>query len=304
MKKFAPILAPNEEIDLSTLKYPLLASKKLDGIRCLIYKGQILSRSLKQIQNKQLRARLESLRLFSEKMDLIFDGEIYSPYLTFQQITHFVMTQDLGNEKLPEHIKFYCFDLIDNGMLTDCYFEARLDQAHEYIKKFSFAETVKHHVVNNEEEVNKLFEFALNDMCDGLILRDPKGKYKFGRGTVKEGLIYKVKPFRTFDSKIKGVIQATKVRKDAKKTINELGRSVTSKKKNDRVLIEKASAFSVEYEGKPLKVVLACSDKEKEAIWASKEKYIGKWIEYKGMLVGAKDVPRHPVFLRFRIDKD
>jgi len=26
-------------------------------------------------------------------------------------------------------------------------------------------------------------------------------------------------------------------------------------------------------------------------------------IEYKGMLVGAKDVPRHPVMIRFREDK-
>jgi len=27
-------------------------------------------------------------------------------------------------------------------------------------------------------------------------------------------------------------------------------------------------------------------------------------IEYKGMLVGSKDVPRHPVFERFREDRE
>jgi len=43
---------------------------------------------------------------------------------------------------------------------------------------------------------------------------------------------------------------------------------------------------------------------KKEEVWKNKEKYIGRIIEYKGMLVGAKDVPRHPTFVRFREDKD
>ena len=45
------------------------------------------------------------------------------------------------------------------------------------------------------------------------------------------------------------------------------------------------------------------SDEEKEDIWSKRSTYIGKTIEYKGMLIGAKDVPRHPVMIRFREDK-
>ena len=45
--------------------------------------------------------------------------------------------------------------------------------------------------------------------------------------------------------------------------------------------------------------MLAMTDEEKEAVWTTREQYKGRVIEYKGMLVGAKDVPRHPVFLRF-----
>lgn len=301
---FKPMLAPNESINLEELKYPLLASKKLDGIRCIIKNGEILSRSLKQIQNKQLREKLEPLRKFSENNEIIFDGEIYSPYLTFQQITHFVMTQDLGVEELPEHLKFYCFDMIGNcGIEED--FELRLENLNPIIFIYSdIAELVKHHIVNNAEEVKKLFDFALNDMCEGLMLRDPNGRYKYGRGTIKEGLIYKVKPFRDFDAKITGIVQGTEVNENAEKKTNELGRSVTSKKKNDRHSIEKATAFWVEYNGLPLKVSLAMTDEEKEEIWNTRESYIGKWIEYKGMLIGSKDVPRHPVMLRFREDKD
>lgn len=49
---------------------------------------------------------------------------------------------------------------------------------------------------------------------------------------------------------------------------------------------------------------IAMTNEEKKEVWENKEKYIGKYIEYKGMLVGAKDLPRHPIFIRFREDKD
>jgi DNA ligase 1 len=302
MKQFKPLLAPNEKVDLSTLSYPLLASTKLDGIRCIFYKGQILSRSLKQIQNKQLREKFEPIRKYSEDTQCILDGEIYSPKLNFQEITHFVMTQDLGEEKLPDHLRYYCFDVIANEDWT-IPFHARYPTCFSLSSQFSDIIGVGQMPVDNAQEVAEHFERVLKDGFEGLILRNPQSHYKFGRGTVKEGIIFKVKPFLTFDAKITSVVQSTEVNEDAEKKVNELGRSVTSKKKNDRHLIEKASAFLVEYEGKPLKVTLKMTDEEKIVTWISRANLIGKTIEYKGMLVGAKDVPRHPVFIRFREDK-
>ena len=90
MKKkpnFLPMLAPNQKVDLNKVKYPLLASYKVDGIRCLFIKGEMLSRSLKPIQNKQLREKFRELIDRSKDCGLILDGEIYSPELTFQEIT-------------------------------------------------------------------------------------------------------------------------------------------------------------------------------------------------------------------------
>jgi DNA ligase 1 len=303
MKSFKPMLAPNEKVDLSTVSFPLLASTKLDGIRCIFYKGEILSRSLKQIQNKQLRERFEQIRKYSEDNQCVLDGEIYSPKLNFQEITHFVMTQDLEDEVIPDHLKFYCFDNI-NSDLIETPFNARLSNSKAVCDLFPYEmESVEHWAVYSKEEVEQVFDQVILKGYEGLILRDPKGKYKFGRGTIKEGLIYKVKPFVTFDAKITGVEQSTEVNEEAEKKTNELGRSVTSKKKDDRHLIEKASAFWVDYEGKPLKVVLAMTDHEKVAVWANRASLIGKTIEYKGMLVGSKDVPRHPVMIRYREDK-
>ncbi len=314
MKKFKPQLAPNDKVNLDEIKYPLLASYKLDGIRCLFIKGEMLSRSLKPIQNKQLREKLQPLADYSREHNLILDGEIYSPDITFQAITTFVMTKDFTDPKtvkknggevyqIPEDLKFYCFDCVKNDNFEEEFSIRQRRIKNIYLDNSALVHQCEQAPLSTSLSVNHYFETALEEGYEGLILKDPNGRYKCGRGTIKEGLIYKVKPFLTFDAEIIGVVQATEVDPKAEKKINELGRSVTSKKLQDRLLIAKAAAFEVEYEGKILKVVLAMTDEEKEAVWANREAYKGKIIEYKGMLVGSKDVPRHPVMIRFREDK-
>ena len=213
------------------------------------------------------------------------------------------MTQDLGEEKLPDHLKFYCFDNIASDDWT-IPFHGRYPTCFSLASKFSDIVPVEQRPVHSAKEVETYFEEVLSQGYEGLILRDPKSLYKCGRFTVKEGGMFKCKPVLDFDGKITGVVQSTEVNENVEKKTNELGRSVTSKKLSERHTIEKASAFWVKYEGKPLKAVLAMSDEEKIEVWKNKEKYIGQWITYKGMLVGAKDVPRHPVFVRFREPKD
>lgn len=316
--KFKPILAPNQEIDLTDIVYPILASYKYDGIRCIFFKGEILSRSLKPIVNKQLREKFKPITDYTKQYSLILDGEIYSPDLTFQEITSFVMTQDFEDKKsikkygevrqIPKHLNFNCFDCLKVEYTTDNIraslttpFLSRIGWVFEIEKLFpNIMQAVKHEWVYDVNDVRQLFKKALADDYEGLILRHSEGHYKFGRCTIKEANIFKVKPFRTFDGTIKEVTQGTEVNPNAEKKINELGRSVTSKKKADRVLIERVRDFVVQYEGKELKVATSSlTHEERKQYWKIKDTLIGKTIEYKGMLVGAKDVPRHPVFLRF-----
>ena len=75
---------------------------------------------------------------------------------------------------------------------------------------------------------------------------------------------------------------------------------MTSKKKDDRVLIDKLAAFVIDYDGQDLSVVIAATDVEKTIMWEEREKYIGKEINYKSMEVGQKEggLPRHPVTVR------
>jgi len=324
MKTFKPQLCPNNEIDLNTLTYPLLASTKLDGCRLLFKQEEIVTRSLKSLPNKQLNEKFEPLRKYSEKNNLILDGEVFTPRVPFQFIVSCFMTEDYDTkqsikkwtELCQEHdyfitrkevfskLKFYCFDMIANEDNTFP-FRGRWPSCHTLAKDFSdIMVGVNQRLVINKEEVENYFEEVLKEGFEGLILRNPESLYKFGRCTIREAIAYKLKPWVTIDSKIIGFIQATQVNEDAEKTINELGRSRTSKRQDDRHTINKAQAFVVDFNGKELSVPIAMTDEKKEYIWTHQDEYLNKYVEYKYMNVGMKDLPRIPKFIRMRLDRE
>lgn len=313
MSNFKPQLCPNEQIDLNTLQYPQLASFKLDGIRCIFHPELgMVSRSLKPIPNKQLNEKFKIILEFCKEQNIILDGELYAHGRTFQDITRACMTDNLWSvdtlkklkketdeptkyvDDLVNSIKFYMFDLL---MDDDKVFALRVKNYQSLILENSII--VGQFDVYNKQDVLNLFEEAQKEGYEGLILKNPNGKYKFGRATVKENICYKVKPYIDFSRTIKGVVQATQVKEGTERTINELGHSVTSKKKDDRELIDKASAFIVDWNGQDLKVTIAATDVEKEEIWANRDEYIGKEVNFKAMEIGMKELPRHPVATRW-----
>lgn len=327
MKKFEPMKAYNKTEDLSCIRYPKLVSFKLDGIRCEMKDGQLLSRSLKLIVNQQIREKLEPLVVYAQMADIILDGEIYAHGIPFGLISSCVMTQDytkkesiiawqilcekhdfdMTREEVFSKLKFYSFDCVNQGNFDEP-FEDRHDVLQDIGNMDEFNEIfveVEQAVIESYADVKIYFEYALEEGYEGLMLKEANSKYKCGRTTYKEDTMHKLKPYVTLDARIIAVVQATVVDPNAEKKINELGRSVTSKKKGDRILVERASDYVVLYEGKEVKPTIALTKREKEEIWANRESYIGKMIEYKGMLYGSLIVPRHPIFSgRYREDKE
>lgn len=302
MKGFKPLLAPNKQVPIEDLPYPLLASVKLDGIRCIFKDGRMVSRALKEIPNVQLQEKFQSLKDYSKENDVILDGELFTDEITFSELSGLCRRLDAP---VPESLKFHCFDCIIKGENAKPFIKRYKDTVKITEQFRETVEVVKHHLVGNVDWVKRLFDTALDRGFEGLMLRSVEGIYKYGRGTINQGIIFKLKPYVTFDAQIIDVTQATKVDPKAEKKTNELGYSETSKKKGDRIPIDKAADFVVMHEEeRELKVVIAMTDEQKKEVWKNREDYIGRTIEYKGLLVGSKDLPRHPVFLRFRDDKD
>jgi DNA ligase-1 len=302
------MLYPNEAVGYEVVAKPMMASYKLDGMRCIFKNGEMLSRQFKPIANKQLNDRFAPLKKLSLERGEIYDGELYSHELNFQELMHYCRTDDLLDEPLPESINFYCFDVLVGTDILSAQ-NASAESRYETIEEMGTMNiphfcALRQKIISTPEQAKELFEEAIADGFEGLILKDPNSLYKFGRISIPSGNGYKFKPYQTFDARIMGVEQATEVDPTVERKVGELGYHKTSRKKGDRIPIEKASAFRVRYKDKEVKVSLAMTDEEKEKIWREKDSYTGKYIEYKAMLVGAKDLPRHPVFIRFREDKD
>ena len=297
MKQFKPMLAPNEAIDVERIPYPRVASFKIDGIRLIVFPdGSMKTRSLKDIPNQCVVDYFQQVAMFAKKFHILLDGELHAQSLDFNELSGLVRRLD---SPVPDDMRFLCFDSVMNNQFHIPFIE-RIGN----IPAISgLCHPIEQRLVYDPESVMDFYQEAIEWGCDGLILRSPLGHYKCGRGTLKEGLIYKLKPFETFDGIILDVIQSTVVDPTVEKIINELGRSVTSKKMGDRIPIEMSAGFVVKFNNLPLTVTIALSHEERRMIWANRDSYVGKMIEFKGMMVGAKDLPRHPVFIRFREDK-
>jgi len=291
---FKPMLGVTAEKD--KIIFPSLVSLKLDGIRCVCIKGELLSRSLKPIRNIQLQKKFREMMNYSKEFDVIFDGEFYAHDLTFQEITSMVNSSD---KDVSDSLKFHCFDFIKDGDLTMPFRERNLWLIANKVENVVSVEQV---VVGNIEDIDKMFEKALQEDYEGLIVRCPKGEYKCGRSTINQGWMLKVKPFETFDTKVVGFVERFD-NLNVSQT-NELGRSFKRNTKADKKGTGICASLITEYEGIEMKVTLTGDEDFRKEIWDNQSDYIGKMFEWKAMKVGMKDVPRHPNFVRWRVDKD
>lgn len=296
-KPFKPMLAPPDLPDFATLKYPIIASPKLDGIRCVLPQGKALSRSLKPIPNPQLRALLERARMCDG-----LDGELMIPGATFQQITSAVMGRSVDPD-ITASITYNVFDHVHD----DAKFQIRYARAALQVEQASRAwpalKLVKHTLIKDENDLVIYEHEMLAEGYEGIMLRDPNGPYKFGRGTMKEGWLLKVKRFEDAEATVVGFEQMMVNENEAQ--TNELGRTKRSSAKAGLVPFPALGAFILE---RPDGVRFNCgsglNDGQKAEFWVRRAKLMGSVVKYKHQPHGAKDAPRSPVFLGIRDVRD
>jgi len=299
-KTFKPQLAPNDLLSVEEANKlspdDYFIQPKIDGLRGIAFGGGIKTRSLKEFGNKALPERMKGLIEASDALGLYIDGEFDSLSTSFNDLSGILRS---FNKPLPDDLVFKIFDIYDP--------RKPLQPAIERWQRANASAIPNCDVIQNipwPDDFTDAFQFALDEGYEGLMVKRKDAPYKCGRGTYKQGIIYKMKPYESFDCIVTGFEQATVVREGAEKKTNELGRSETSRKKGDRVPIESVAALWVDYQGMPLKVSLASlTHPERAALWADRCNYLNKYIEFKGMLLGAKDLPRHPMFVRWRLDK-
>lgn len=270
--------------DVATLQYPLMATPKLDGIRCVIVNGQPLTRKLKPIPNKHVAAMLKTLP------DGL-DGELMCFGKTFNETQSLLMSE----EGTPDFT--YCvFDYI-----KDDTYVGRINVL-RHLTLPNWVKLVLPITVDNEQQLLALEEKILAASYEGVMLRAPSGPYKFGRSTLKEGYLLKLKRFKDSEAEIVGFEE--KMKNNNLATKDELGYTKRSSHKANKVPTGTLGKLIVQdiNSGVLFSIGTGFDDKLRKLIWKNKKKYKGKIVNYVYQDIGMKDKPRFPSFRGFRHD--
>lgn len=290
--KIKPLLSC--EVGIDNINFPIYVSTKFDGIRAMVIDSVVYSRSMKPIRNKHVQ------EIFGKEEYNGFDGElvvgdIYAKDV-FQKTTSGVMSKD-GE---PD-VTFYVFDIFTNNTET---YKERLYALNDrlVLDQYNNIVAIQQLYIQTKEELTELLNKEKVKGGEGLIGRNPKGRYKYGRSTPKEQLSMKFKFFEQDEFEVVGFTERMHNSNEQKR--DELGYSERSSAKDGMIPMNTLGSLVLKYGDDTFNCGTGFTDSLRDEIWFNQEKYLGKLASIRYMSVGAKDKPRIPSFIWFRDDDD
>ena len=292
---------------VDNLTFPAVVSPKLDGLRGITTDGPMLARSLKEIPNRRIQELYRGL-------PANLDGELIAGDPTAEDVYRksesMVMSDDVPVDGLVYHV----FDIQEDAPWEER--QAHLNAIFDGLTPFDIADgasitLVPQVTVNSLPELLELEAKWVGTGYEGVITRKPGSPYKHGRSTLREGYLLKLKRFVDGEAEVIGVTELMHNGNKAK--TNELGRTARSHKKAGMVpmgvlgaLVVRDVKTKVEFE---IGTGFTAAEREQImlAYWRNPgydPDPIGQLAKYKHFPVGAKDKPRHPVFLGWRDARD
>lgn len=294
MSLFKPMLALSKLPDFKALRFPILVSPKLDGVRASVQGGVLLSRSLKPIPNKFVQELFANLPEGTDG-ELIQGNPADDPYRRTISVV-------MSDEKPCDGIKLYVFDQFGPDPFINRFSAAEYEMAnHDNVIM------VPHIPVTSIEELETAEKEFLTRGYEGLMIRDPKGPYKQGRSSEREGYLMKVKRWEDGEARIDSYYEEQENQNVA--FTNELGRTARSSAKAGKVGKNRLGGFHVtgfggRYDGIEFDVASGAMCHEmREELWKNRD-LIDKLVVYKYFPTGGDIKPRHPIFKGFRDERD
>jgi len=282
---FRPILGAGVKY-LGSLRYPLLASFKLDGIRAIWWGKEFISRTCKAIPNRSLQEAAVSLNIPSG-----WDGELIygepNDAAVYRNTIHSVMSKHGPIDKL----RFFVFDNCEDSRC----FADRNQALHDVPPLVLKLDQM---LVHSPEEVLAYEERALDKKYEGLILRSPTGPYKQGRSTLREQYLLKLKRFADAEAEIIDFEELLHNANEA--TLDERGYTERSSHAENKVPMGILGAIVCRMEGVVFRIGTGFSQNDRRTIWRDRDRYLGKLAKFKFFPIGIKTAPRHPVWLGWR----
>lgn len=289
---FKPLLAIDYQ-KVKTQPKNLMASVKLDGIRCTIFGGVAYSRTLKQIPNKFIQSEIYKNREFLEGVDCeIIVGKPNAENV-FSETTSVVMSHDKQVD-----FKLYCFDTYHKSFENMPFKKRYLEMKHVFEDcRPNYAVLLEHIRINDWSDVEEFEHEAISQGFEGIMLRDADGLYKCGRSGTKNPELQKVKQFSDAEFKIVGFEPKYHNANEAK--TNELGRTSRSTSKDGMIALEELGALVLEVpdgSGRTFSCGSGFSEEERKRLWLIRYSLLKNYATIKFFEVGMQDgIPRFPV---------
>lgn len=294
MLKRPLLAAKTTDEDLKKLRWPMLLSPKIDGIRALVVGGKLVSRTMKPIRN------IHTQELFGRPELEGLDGELVVGEPWDKDLMQKTSSGVMSVQGKPA-VRFFVFDCWDfNGP-----FIARLDVASEISKDCPNIVWLYHELIYSYDALLDLEGYCLNLGYEGVMLRDPNGPYKQNRSTLREGILLKVKRFHDAEATIIGYEALNRNTNAA--TVDERGYTKRSHSNDGKVADDLLGGLCVRdlTTGVVFSIGSGFTEAQRYDLWENREQLLGKIVKYKCFNVtGVKDKPRFPIFLGFRDPED
>lgn len=285
-KAIKPLLATKAEFD--KIQYPILATPKLDGIRCLMVDGVAMSRSMKPIPNQYVQEQLKGLHGLDG--ELMVNGD-------FNQVQSGIM-------KKAGEPDFY-YSVFDSFNMEPLNYKERIEELEwEGTDDHPRCRILKPILITTEDRLTDYLDECLEAGYEGVMIRQPDGRYKFGRSTVKEGILLKIKKFFDDEAELLEIIEAQHNLNE--QDYDELGYSKRSSCKENLVPAGTAGSLVVKWNDKTFRVGFGpgFTDEKKQWIWDNRVSLLGELVKFSYQELSKDGIPRFGKMLEIRHPDD
>jgi len=291
-----PMLAARDA-EISELKYPLLASPKLDGVRGIVLDGVLVGRKLEPVPNPHAQ------QLFGIRALNNLDGELIVGSPTDGQVRN-LTSGSMNRHKGEPDVKFYVFDIVDTVEPYLNRYNALKFVVSKHAAHGIPVVLVEHTLVNNAVELLAFENDCLEMGYEGAITRALDQPYKFGRSTLKEGGMIKLKRFVDAEAQVLQVNEEMQNTNEAER--DKLGRTKRSKAQEGMVGKGRAGELEVfgldaPFNGVKFIVPLGgAGDVGKAWWWTHRKDKKLPVITFRYFPKGVKDKPLLPTYVGIR----
>ena len=279
---------------MKQLKYPVIATLKMDGIRAMRLNGSLLSRTLKEIPNKSIRRR-------SLIMSGGYDMELFRAGMEYNDIQSVVMSEEHeDSDKIEFHILDRFFpdrpylgyeqrlweiftDVVDNRALSD---RVVLQQ---WIK------------CNNADELLAFEKKCVAEHGEGICFRLPNSPYKCGRSTLKEQYLVKFARYVRDEAVVVGFAeQMENGNSDKRAATGKMNRSTFGANMYGKNTLGAFIVRNTKGQQFPIGTGVGLTKEKRKYIWEHQSEFLGQTLTYKHKPFGQKELPRSPVMVGWR----